>query len=93
MNQWGCFQLIRTGVRPEEVLQGMTPKFASRMWDAKLGLGSMGGADIARHSHVFRKIVIPAHLKYEVPDQPDASDQLIHLYCNESIYLSRTGCA
>lgn len=56
-------------------MQGMTPKFASRMWDAKLGLGSMGGAEIARHSHVFRKIVIPAHLKYEVRDQPDAGDQ------------------
>ena len=66
VNQWGCFQLIRTGVRPQDVLDKMKPLYTDN--DDLLGVVR----DTSRHSHVFRKIVIPAHLKYEVRDKLDS---------------------
>jgi hypothetical protein len=68
VNQWGCFQLIRTGVRPQDVLDKMKPLCTEK---DDLLLPGMAG-DALRHSHVFRKIVIPARIKSEVRDRLDS---------------------
>ena len=66
VNQWGCFQLIRTGVRPQDVLEQMKPLYTDN--DDLLGVTR----NTSRHSHVFRKIVILSNLKYEVRDEVDS---------------------
>jgi len=65
VNQWGCFQLLRSGECAENVLSSMKPRFQQ-------GINEVFVGSEAYHSHVYRKIVIPAHLKREVRDKLDA---------------------
>jgi len=65
VNQWGCFQLLRSGECAEDVLCSMKPRFQEDI-NEDLEVSE------AHHTHVYRKIVIPAHLKREVRDKLDA---------------------
>lgn len=65
VNQWGCFSLIRTGEDIDHTLDEMRPSYQEL-------INKNVSRSEGRHSHVYRKIIIPASLKSEVRDKLDA---------------------